>query len=284
MGYELKARMALGKYGFKFSNKLGQNFLLSEDLLKKMVDRAGVEPGDCILEIGPGAGTMTAEMEGRGAKVVSLEIDKNLQPVLSDVLADHPDAVVHYCDALQCDFNTLLEECFPNQQVKVVANLPYYITTELVLKLVRNRIRFSEIILLVQKEATQRIQAQPGTKAYGVLAANVAYWGRVKTLMQLPPEAFTPRPRVDSSFIRITPHESGRLHSAEEMVLYRLIDACFAMRRKTLVNNLCAAFALGREEAMGLLRSQGLAENIRGEALTNAQIVSLSRQIALHKK
>ncbi len=284
MGYELKARMALQKHGFKFSNKLGQNFLLSEDLLKKMVDCAEVEAGDCVLEIGPGAGTMTAEMESRGVKVLALEIDETLKPVLSEVLADHPDAAVCYCDALNCDINRLLEKYFPRRKVKVVANLPYYITTELVLKLVRNPAPFAEIVLMVQKEAAQRIQAEPGTKSYGVLSANVRYWGNVKPLMQLPPEVFTPRPHVHSSLIKIMPHEHKLLNGAEEGILYRLIDACFAMRRKTLVNNLCASFAMTREEAVELLRTEGLSEKIRGEALTNVQIISLSKQIALCKK
>lgn len=275
LGYELNARMALEKHGFRFSHKLGQNFILDEALIGRIVDAAGVGAGDAVLEIGPGAGTMTAEMAMRGAQVLALELDGALEPVLQEVLSGYPGARVEFVDALKADLPALCTQHL-GRPFQVVANLPYYITADVVLKLLRSELMLTRITIMVQKEAAERMMAHPGEKAYCALAATVQYYGVPSVLMELPPDVFTPRPHVDSRLLRIELFRERPVRPREERHFLKTIECCFAMRRKTLVNNLCAGFGLSREQALQVIAAAGLDERVRGEALDLEAVARVS--------
>ena len=269
MSHELMARLALKKEGFRFTHSLGQNFLLSDEVIARIADAAAVQSQDNILEIGPGAGVLTAEMLERGAKVLALELDKALAPVLQQVA---PQAQVVFEDALKADIPALARQAFGQAPFRVVANLPYYITAQMLTRLTRQQMPISDIVVMVQKEAAQRVMAAPGEKAYCLLAATVQYFGMPQVLFEVGPEAFTPRPHVTSALMHIRRHEEKPVKALNEEMLHRVMAACFAMRRKTLINNLCAAFSLSREQASALLTGCGLDERVRGEALTLSQM------------
>lgn len=277
MDYELTARAALARLDFKAKNALGQNFLLSPEVLAALADDAGVEGGDLILEIGAGAGTLTAEMASRGARVLAVELDTRLEPVLDSVLAPYPTATVIYGDALRIDLPRLWREQLGGP-FRVVANLPYGITTEIVEKLLQSNLPIRSLSLLVQLEAAQRMQARPGEKAYGMLAVMAQYYAEVRTGMSVPRGAFTPPPHVESCAVHLTMRESPAVACAPAP-FFRAVRAAFAMRRKTLVNNLCAGYSLPRERALDIVKRCGLSETVRGEALTLEQLAAVARAV-----
>lgn len=278
MSQSLKARVALAKHGFHPTHSLGQNFILEDELTNRIVDAAGVTEGMNVLEIGPGAGLMTAEMAARGAKVLAIEIDASLRPVLKDVLEAYPNASVVYEDAMKADLRGLTKTYFGEGRFSVVANLPYYITTDVIMLLLRLGLPIDALTMLVQKEAAERIMASPKQKAYCALAATVQFYGRPEMLFAVPPETFTPRPHVDSALLRIELYAESEKPVAvrDETMMLRLINASFAMRRKTLMNNLTASFGLSKDAAAEALRKAGLDEKVRGEALALSQLGELS--------
>ena len=267
----LRARVALERHGFRNTHALGQNFLLDEGLLNALLDAADVGGEDFVIEIGPGAGVMTALLAARCRTVTAVEVDKGLEPVLSDVLAGVPNARVVYQDFMKADLDALTG----GEPYRVVANLPYYITADILLKLVSAARRPESIAIMVQKEAAERVMSRPGEKAWCALAAMVQYYGAPRALMDVPPTAFDPPPHVESRFMlirRTAPDAVPR----DESTFFRVIAAAFAMRRKTLQNNLKAAFGLDAAQAAAVLEAAGVDARVRGEALTLRELCRVS--------
>ncbi len=274
MSIGLTARLALEKNGFRFTHSLGQNFILDDRLIARVVDAAEVSAGDGVLEIGAGAGVMTRALADRGAKVLAIEIDQALQPVLAEVLAG-TDVRVEFADALKCDLSSLANDAFSGAPFDVVANLPYYITADVFLRLVMTRLPIRRMTVMVQKEAAERIMASPGQKNWCALAATVQRFGTPSVLMHVPPQAFTPRPHVESVLLRVDMHPD-RPGPEDEAMFLKVVSAAFAMRRKTLSNNLMSAFSVPREEAEALIAALGFDPKVRGEALTLPELDRLS--------
>jgi len=271
------ARAALERNGFRFTHSLGQNFILDDRLVQRIADAAEVAAGDRVLEIGAGAGLLTRALSERGASVLALEIDRTLEPVLREVLAG-TGAAVEFADALKCDIALLTARAFSGAPFDVVANLPYYITADVFLLLVRSRLPIRRMTVMVQAEAAERIMASPGTKSWCQLAATVQRFGHPKVLMRVPPEAFTPRPHVESALLRVDMLPE-RDSPEDEAMFLKVVAAAFAMRRKTLVNNLMSALSMPRGGAEALLASLGFDPKVRGEALTLSELAKLSAAI-----
>lgn len=271
------ARAALERSGFRFTHSLGQNFILDDGLMARIAVAAGVEAGDRVLEIGAGAGVLTRTLSDRGAKVLALEIDRALEPVLREVL-EGAQAQVEFADVLKCDLAALTRRAFHGERFDVVANLPYHITADVFLLLAKSRLPVRRMTVMVQKEAAERVMASPGTKSWCALAATVQHFGQPSVLMRVPPEAFTPRPHVESALLRVDTHPQRRSLEDEAMFL-KVVAAAFAMRRKTLVNNLMSAFSMPRGRAESLLASLGFDPKVRGEALTLPELAKLSEAI-----
>ncbi len=268
----LAARMALNKYEFHFSHSLGQNFILDDGLVESIIAAAQVEEGQNVLEIGPGAGVMTRLLSDAGAQVTAIELDKTLEPVLSDVLYGRENVRVIFGDAMKLDIG----EVMGDKPYRVIANLPYYITADVILRMLTQSAKPQRITVMVQKEAAERMMAKMGSKIWCALAATVQYFAKVEVLMEVPPEAFTPRPHVDSALIELTLHEEKPVSAQNEGMMLKVINTCFAMRRKTLLNNLSAGFSIPREVGQQWLKAAGLDEKVRGEALTLEEIARLS--------
>lgn len=264
---ELRARVALEKHRFHNTHSLGQNFLLSERLIGQLLDEAALSKEDCVLEIGPGAGLMTALLSRRCKRVLAVELDRGLEPVLVDVLSDCDNVRVHYGDILKTDVTGLTQGEFGGGDYRVVANLPYYITADILLKLTALPQQPVDICIMVQREAAERIMSTPGSKQWCALAAQLQCYGQPEVLAEVPAEAFDPPPHVTSRFIRIARHETPVVAPKDEQLYRRLIRAAFAMRRKTLANNLKAVFGLDQQQAKAVLSAAGLDERVRGEAL-----------------
>lgn len=273
---ELRARVALEQYGFRTAHSLGQNFLFDEGLLNALLDRAGVTGEDRVLEIGPGPGVMTAQLARRCEKVVSLEIDEKLRPVLETVLEGMQNVRVVYCDAMKADIGRISRENLGEGPFRVVANLPYYITTDVLLRLVTGGYPIRDISVMVQKEAAQRILSQPGEKQWCAAAAVLAYFGQAQVLEEVPRDRFEPAPHVDSAFLRIELYEEKPVQAQRDDMMLKTIHAAFLMRRKKLSNNLKAAFSLSGELVLSVLQQAGLSPDIRGEVLTMEELARLS--------
>ena len=269
---ELRARVALDKHGFHNSHSLGQNFIMDEALLNGLLDVAEAGPEDRVLEIGPGPGLMTALLARRCKRVLAVEVDKSLEPVLADVLAGLNNVEVRFQDIMKAN----MEELTGNEPYRVVANLPYYITADILLRLVTAKYAPESIAIMVQKEAAERVMSSPGTKAWCALAATVQSYGAAEVLLDVPSEAFNPPPHVQSQFIIIRRHGVPIVTPKDERLYLRVINAAFAMRRKTLANNLKAAFGLDQAAAVSALEGAGLDARVRGEALSLQELSRLS--------
>ena len=275
----LKARMALEKHVFRFTHSLGQNFILDENVVGDIVDCAGVTEGDNILEIGPGSGIMTAIMADRGAKVLAVELDKNLEPVLHDVIGER-DVKIVFQDALKADLKALTDETFgENAPFSIVANLPYYITADFLMRAVTLSKKPESITLMVQKEAAERVMSEPGDKNWSALSASVRYFADPEVVMEAPASLFTPPPHVDSCLLKLHMKKERELNGEEEEKLLSLIQTAFRMRRKTLANNLTAGMSLSREEAVRVIESAGLDARVRGEVLTIDELIRVMKEI-----
>lgn len=267
----VRARIALEKHGFRFQRTLGQNFLLDDARVARIVALAGVGEADDVLEIGPGAGVLTRALARRARRVVALEIDRALAPVLAEMLADVPNVRLEFADALKADLAALMGGRFA-----VVANLPYYITADMVTKLLKSGLDIAHITIMVQREAAARMMAQLGEAQYCLLAATIAYFARCESLMDVPPGAFTPPPHVESRLLRLTPYAKKPVQPRNEALFLRVLAAAFAMRRKTLANNLSRAFQVPREQAAAWLEAVGINPMARGEAVELAALARLS--------
>ncbi|MED9805492.1 MAG: 16S rRNA (adenine(1518)-N(6)/adenine(1519)-N(6))-dimethyltransferase RsmA [Lachnospiraceae bacterium] len=268
----------LQKYNFTFQKKYGQNFLIDSHVLEKIMDAAEIGKDDCVVEIGPGIGTMTQYLAERAGEVVAVEIDKNLIPILTETLADYKNVSIINEDILKVDLNCIVEEKNGGRPVKIVANLPYYITTPIIMGLFENHVPVKSITVMVQKEVADRMQVGPGTKDYGALSLAVQYYAKPEIVAIVPPNCFIPRPNVASAVIRLTCHEKKPVEVKNEKGMFALIRASFNQRRKTLANSLSNAqnLSLTREQVTEALESMQLSPTIRGEALTLEQFAALA--------
>ncbi len=268
----------LQKYQFKFHKKLGQNFLIDPHVLDKIIQTAGVTKQDTVLEIGPGIGTVTQYLSEAAARVVGVEVDKNLIPILADTLEGYDNVKIIHADILKLDLHKLAEEENDGRPMKVVGNLPYNITTPVVMRLLEEDAPVDGITVMVQEEVADRMQAGPGTKAYGALSLAVQYYAQPYIAAYVPPNCFIPRPKVGSAVIRLTRHEKPPVQVTDEKLMFRLIRASFNQRRKTLVNGLANAENLpfSKDEIQAALKSLGMDEQVRGETLTLQNFADLS--------
>lgn len=268
----------LQKYNFNFQKKFGQNFLIDTSVLDRIIAAAAITKEDCVLEIGPGIGTMTQYLAESAGKVAAVEIDKNLIPILEDTLSGYDNVDIINGDILKLDIGKLVEEKNGGKPIKVVANLPYYITTPIIMGLFESHVPLKSITIMVQKEVADRMQVGPGTKDYGALSLAVQYYARPEIVANVPPNCFIPRPNVGSAVIRLTRYEEPPVLVEDEKKMFALIRASFNQRRKTLVNGLCNApdLHLSREQVVQALEEMKLPPTIRGEALTLEQFAELS--------
>ena len=266
------------KYEFAFQKKFGQNFLIDGHVLDKIIAAAEVTKEDCVVEIGPGIGTLTQYLAEAARNVIAIEIDKMLIPILQETLADYDNVTVINQDVLKTDLWELVREHNEGRPVKVVANLPYYITTPIIMNLFESRLPVSSVTVMVQKAVAQRMQAGPGTKDYGALSLAVQYFAVPYIAANVPPNCFMPRPRVGSAVIRLTRHEKPPVEVADEQAMFQIIRASFNQRRKTLVNSLhnSPQISKTKEEILRALEQMGLSQTVRGEALTLEQFAALT--------
>ena len=238
LGNPQKTIEIIKKYEFAFQKKFGQNFLIDTHVLDKIIAAAGVTKDDCVLEIGPGIGTMTQYLAENARHVVAVEIDSNLIPILNETLADYENVTVIHADILKVDINQITEQYNGGRPIKVVANLPYYITTPIIMGLFENLVPIDNITVMVQKEAADRMQVGPGSKDYGALSLAVQYYADPYIVANVPPNCFMPRPNVGSAVIRLTRHKEPPVKTEDPGLMFRLIRASFNQRRKTLQNGL----------------------------------------------
>lgn len=274
----------LQKYHFNFQKKFGQNFLIDTHVLEKIIASAGVTQEDFVLEIGPGIGTMTQYLCESAREVVAVEIDQNLIPILQDTLGAYDNVTVINEDILKLDIAKLARERNGGNPIKVVANLPYYITTPIIMGLFESHVPIESITVMVQKEVADRMQVGPGTKDYGALSLAVQYYAKPEIVANVPPNCFMPRPNVGSAVIRLTRHDTVPVDVEDEKLMFAIIRASFNQRRKTLANGLSNApgIRLSKEEIQESITELGVPATIRGEALTLQQFAELSN-IIKHK-
>ena len=271
----------LQKYNFNFQKKFGQNFLIDTHVLDKIVEASGITKDDFILEIGPGIGTMTQYLCENAREVVAVEIDQNLIPILADTLSEYDNVTVINEDILKLDINQLAMEHNEGKPIKVVANLPYYITTPIIMGLFESHVPIDSITIMVQKEVADRMQVGPGTKDYGALSLAVQYYAKPEIIANVPPNCFMPRPNVGSAVIRLTRHAKVPVAVDDEKLMFRIIRASFNQRRKTLANGLnnSPEIHLSKEIIQESIEELGVPVTIRGEALTLQQFADLSNII-----
>ncbi|MBQ6660443.1 MAG: 16S rRNA (adenine(1518)-N(6)/adenine(1519)-N(6))-dimethyltransferase RsmA [Lachnospiraceae bacterium] len=275
----------LQRYRFMFQKKFGQNFLIDPHVLAKIIDAAGVTGDDVVLEIGPGIGTMTQALCEQAKEVVAVEIDRNLIPILTeDTCRDYTNLTIINEDVLKVDIEQVARE-HGGRPLKVVANLPYYITTPIIMGLLEKRAPVESVTVMVQKEVAERMQAGPGSKDYGALSLAVQYYADSYIAAYVPPNCFMPRPGVGSAVIRLTLREKPPVEATDESMLFAVIRAAFAQRRKTLVNGLgnSPEVPCTKEEATAVLEELGLPAGVRGETLTMEQFAAIANRIASGK-
>ena len=268
----------LQKYNFAFQKRFGQNFLIDTHVLEKIIASANITKDDFVLEIGPGIGTMTQYLAEAAREVAAVEIDNTLIPILADTLKDWNNVTVINNDVLKVDLRQLALEKNGGRPIKVVANLPYYITTPIIMGLFENKVPIDSITIMVQKEVAARMQVGPGTKDYGALSLAVQYYAKPQIVANVPPNCFMPRPKVGSAVIRLEKYEEPPVQVKDEKLMFRIIRASFNQRRKTLVNGLknSQELSFSKEEIEKALTNCGLSLNIRGEALTLEKFAELA--------
>ena len=286
LGTPTATAQVIKKYGFSFQKKFGQNFIIDGNILEKIIASAEITKEDCVIEIGPGIGTMTQYLAENAREVVAVEIDKNLIPTLEETLKEYENVSILNEDILKVDLNRLVKEKNDGRPIKVVANLPYYITTPIIMGLFESQVPLSSITIMVQKEVADRMQVGPGTKDYGALSLAVQYYAKPEIMLNVPPACFMPRPNVGSAVIRLTRFEEPPAKTQDERKMFSIIRAAFNQRRKTLANALTNGLAytneegkvihVSRKEVCEALEKMGLSQTIRGEALSLEQFARLS--------
>ena len=264
------------KHGFSFQKRFGQNFLIDGHVMDKILRAAEIGPEDTVLEVGPGIGTLTQYLAEAAGRVYAVEIDRNLLPILEETLAPYDNVSVINDDILKVDIAAIAAKA--SGPIKVVANLPYYITTPIIMGLLENHIPVKSITVMVQKEVAERMQAAPGTKDYGALSLAVQYYAEAYIAANVPPNCFMPRPNVGSAVIRLTTHEHPPVEVRDEKQMFEIIRASFNQRRKTLVNGISnyAGLSFTKEDVQKALESMGLSPTVRGETLSLEQFATLS--------
>lgn len=275
----------LDKYGFSFQKKFGQNFLIDENVVRKIVRKAGVTKDDFVLEIGPGIGTMTQILCEEAREVVAVEIDKKLIPILTqDTLSYYDNVTVINEDILKLDIVKLANERNGGKPIKVVANLPYYITTPIIMGLFESQVPLDSITIMVQKEVADRVQVGPGTKDYGALSLAVQFYARPQIVLTVPASCFMPRPNVDSAVIRLERFKEPPVDVTDQHLMFNIIRASFNQRRKTMTNSVVnAGLGITKEKLLTALEACGLPATVRGEALTLEQFAMLSNHISAYQ-
>ncbi len=284
LGNPKKTIEVLQKYNFNFQKKFGQNFLINTGILEDIIEAAEITKDDFVLEIGPGIGTMTQYLCESAREVVAIEIDKNLIPILKDTLSTYDNVEVLNEDILKVDIKRLAEERNDGKPIKVVANLPYYITTPIIMGLFESQVPIDSITIMVQKEVAERMQEGPGSKEYGALSLAVQYYANPRIVVNVPPSCFMPQPKVGSAVIRLTRHEEPPVDVEDEKLMFKIIRASFNQRRKTLANGLnnFPGLHLSKEAIQQCIEELGVPVTIRGEVLSLEQFARLSNIIGKH--
>lgn len=279
----VRTRAILEKYGFSFKKSLGQNFLIDTNILKRIVDFAEITEESGAIEIGPGIGALTEQLARRSKKVVAFEIDQRLLPILSETLSPYPNVKIIHRDVLQANVKQVIVEEFNDlKDIMVVANLPYYVTTPIIMKILEEKLPIRGIVVMLQKEVADRISASPGTKDYGSLSIAIQYYTKAETVMVVPKTVFVPQPNVDSAVIRLTKREKPAVSVRDEDFFFKVTKASFAQRRKTLLNNLTSQLPDGKskkEEIILALEASGIEPSRRGETLSLEEFARLSDEL-----
>lgn len=278
LGTPSATKEIINKYSFAFQKKFGQNFLIDSNVLESIIRGAEITKDDFVLEIGPGIGTMTQYLCEAARQVVAAEIDKMLIPILEDTLSEYDNVEVINQDVLKVDIKSLAEEKNNGKPIKVVANLPYYITTPIIMGLFESGVPIDSITIMVQKEVADRMQTGPGSKDYGALSLAVQYYATAKVILNVSATCFMPRPNVDSAVIKLTRHKEPTVNVADEKLMFKIIRASFNQRRKTLVNGLknSPELSFSKEQIVKAIEKIGKPETIRGEALTLEEFAELA--------
>lgn len=272
----------LNKYKFTFQKKFGQNFLIDNHVLEKIIKAADITKEDFVLEIGPGIGTLTQYLCESAGKVAAVEIDNKLIPILEETLSDYDNITIINEDILKFDIHSLIRVSNEGRPIKIVANLPYYITTPIIMDLFERHIPLINITIMIQKEVADRIQAKPGSKEYGALSLAVQYYSKPYIAANVPPNCFMPRPKVGSAVINLTPHSKPPYHVEDEKLLFSLIRASFNQRRKTLVNGIYnyEGLSFSKDDIVNALESLEISKDIRGEALSLEEFIKISNYLS----
>lgn len=267
------------RHGFKFTKSLGQNFLIDDNIVDKIVAGAGIGPSDKIIEVGPGIGTLTREMASRAGALMAVEIDKNLIPILADTLGDFENVKIVNEDIIKADIRGLIDENLDGGPVKLVANLPYYITTPIIMRFLEENINVTDIVVMVQKEVAERMNAQPGGKDFGALSVAVQFYCDTEIVAKVPRHLFVPQPNVDSIVIalRVRPERKYRVDS--EDLFFKVVKAAFGQRRKTLLNSIASMGNLSKDMVKEVLEEAGIDPKRRGETLSLDEFANLSNVI-----
>ena len=278
LGNSARTKEVLARYNMSAKKKFGQNFLIDGGVLEGIVEAAGVTDKDCVLEIGPGIGTLTQYLAEAAGRVVAVEIDKTLLPVLADTLSEYDNVTVINEDVLKVDIDKIIEEYNEGRPIKVVANLPYYITTPIIMKLFESGALIESITVMVQKEVADRMAAGPGNKDYGSLSLAVGFYAEANTVIDVPPSSFIPQPNVGSAVVKLTKYPEPKVNVKDDKYLFEIIRTSFNQRRKTLSNSLSnnASLGVSRDKVSAALVKMGIDERARGETLTLEQFAELS--------
>lgn len=267
------------KHGFKFTKSLGQNFLIDDNIVDKIVAGAGIGPGDKIIEVGPGIGTLTREMASRAQNLMAVEIDKNLIPILEDTLGDYDNVKIVNEDIIKADIRGLIDENLGGGPVKLVANLPYYITTPIIMRFLEENINVTDIVVMVQKEVAERMNAQPGGKDFGALSVAVQYYCDTEIVAKVPRHLFVPQPNVDSIVIALRVRPERKYKVDDEDLYFKVVKAAFGQRRKTLLNSISSMGNLAKDQVKEALDEAGIDPKRRGETLSLDEFAILSNVI-----
>ncbi|GEL07016.1 dimethyladenosine transferase [Salisediminibacterium halotolerans] len=281
-----RTKEILTEHGFSFKKSLGQNFLVDSNILRKIVEASGVTKDSGVIEIGPGIGALTEQSAKIAGKVVAYEIDGRLLPILADTLAPYSHVEVIHQDVLAADLTAEIRTHFqPGQDLAVIANLPYYVTTPILMKLLEEKLPLRVIVVMMQKEVAERISARPGSKMYGSLSVAAQYYAETETLFTVPKTAFIPQPNVDSAILRLTARETPPVEVADEAFFFAVVQASFVQRRKTLLNNLAAFFSgrMQKEAVMAALEDIAIDPKRRAESLTMAEFASIAKKFGEEK-
>lgn len=276
-----ETKAVLDMFGFSFAKKYGQNFLIDGNIVSNIVKNAGITKEDTVLEIGPGIGTMTQVLCEQAKNVIAVEIDKRLIDVLTFTLRDYDNVTVINSDILKCNIEELCKQYSSNGRLKVVANLPYYITTPIIMELLEknNNSVIESITVMIQKEVAERLGAEPGNKDYGAITLSINYYSDANIVMNVPASCFMPRPNVDSAVIRMDIYDKPPVATMDEVKMFKVIKAAFSQRRKTLVNSVSSSTDIAKETILKSLNEMGLSESVRGETLSLEQFAELSDRI-----